>query len=587
MKTAYRSHTCGELGLEHLGQEVTLSGWLHNVRDLGHLLFFELRDHYGIVQVVCEGPLVDAVKLVSKESSIQIKGIVAQKPGETKVEIKLKSLKVLSKAEDLPFHVNQDSEVSENLRLQYRFLHLRRLKQHNLISERCRLIKLIREILFKRKFLEIHTPILTGPTPEGARDYLVPSRRYKGRFYALPQAPQQFKQLLMMSGFDRYFQIAPCFRDEDPRADRHSGEFYQIDAEMAFVDQEDVLSEFESFFIELIEAFGTDRMITKPFYRFNYTDICILTGSDKPDLRAQILYKDITELSDLINLETLKPKINQFLACLMFKVDVFPSRKILDEIVVLGKNLLQRDVFYLLLGNENKGSLQKWVSEHFIPAIKTKLNARDGENYCLFFLIRNKDLEPNAEAFRVEVCKKLGCFMNDLLAFCWITDFPFYELDEEGKLQFCHNPFSMPQGGYEALTYMDPLKIKAFQYDLALNGFELSSGAIRNHEYETLIKAFELVGYSKEKVLTTFPGIFRALKYGPPPHGGMAPGLERLMMILFNEPNVREVIPFPLTQNGIDLLMNAPASVDEERLKELGIYVLSHDNLTKDDLESL
>ncbi|MCS6894223.1 MAG: aspartate--tRNA ligase [Deltaproteobacteria bacterium] len=575
MKTGFRSHTSAQICLDLIGQEVTVCGWVHNVRDLGGLVFIDLRDHYGIIQVVSdEATLTSSFRNLKKESVVQIKGVVQKKVGEENTEIKATSLRLLSESAELPFSVNQETDVSEQIRLQYRFLHLRRQKQHQQITKRSYLIKLIRDILFERKFLEIQTPILTGTSPEGARDFLVPSRRFKGKFYALPQAPQQFKQLLMMSGFDRYFQIAPCFRDEDPRADRHAGEFYQIDAEMAFVTQEDVLQEFESFFVELLTRFGVSKIVSEPFYRMSFDETIVKTGSDKPDLRCAVFYTNMSNFEDLITVDSLSSKGNdqEFLACLKFSLQVYPTRKILDQIVELGRQL-GFSVFYLLQEGENfKGTLAKFIRQEFLEILKETNTAFARSNITLYvFLKRKLQLEPTAEEFRIKVAKILNQFDENKLAFCWITDFPFYELDEFGNLQFCHNPFSMPQGGLEALKSQDPLKIKAFQYDLALNGFELSSGAIRNHELETLLTAFELIGYPREKTLKTFPGITNALRFGPPPHGGMAPGIERLLMILFDEPNVREVIPFPLNQNGQDLLMNAPSEVDDDRLQELGL----------------
>lgn len=583
-RTSYRSHCLGCVTSDLEGERVCLSGWVHNIRDLGGLVFVDLRDHYGILQlVVDEERLKKGIKSVSLESSIQAKGVVQKKPGEEAVEVKLEEFRVLSSSDELPFPVNHVTDVGETLRLRNRFLQLRRSREHSLITNRSRLIKLIRDILYERGFLEIQTPILTGTSPEGARDFLVPSRRFKGKFYALPQAPQQFKQLLMMSGFDKYFQIAPCFRDEDPRADRHAGEFYQIDAEMAFVSQEDVLNEFESFFIELLERFGCSKRLTHPFYMMSFEESCIKTGSDKPDMRAKVTYADISELSDLIKAESLRIQEGEALVSLHLSLQSMPSRSQLDKISDLGRSLLNRSALYCVITDqERKGTILKFVEEEFFKKLFEKVEFRSGTVNLYIFLKRKKSLEPSAEKFRVEVSRIFGQFTEDELAFCWVTYFPFFELDEDGNLQFCHNPFSMPVGGLEALKKEDPLSIKAYQYDLALNGYELSSGAIRNHELETLLTAFEMVGYSREKTLQTFPGITKALMYGPPPHGGMAPGIERLLMVLFDEPNVREVIPFPLTQNGEDLLMNAPSEVEDARLRELGITLSSLDQTEKE-----
>ncbi|MCX7952792.1 MAG: aspartate--tRNA ligase [Deltaproteobacteria bacterium] len=571
MKTSLRTVTCGAVSSESVGQNVVLCGWVHNIRDIGKLVFIDLRDHYGTVQLVSEGELAKELRKIPKESTIQVFGNVQKKLDESGIEVRVEKFSLLSSSQELPFPVNQETEIGETLKHQYRFLHLRRERAHYLVTKRVQVINLIRQVMASRNFLEIHTPILTGTSPEGARDFLVPSRRFKGKFYALPQAPQQFKQLLMMSGFDRYFQIAPCFRDEDPRADRHAGEFYQLDAEMAFVTQEDIIAEFESIFIELLERIEIDRPVSKPFYRMSFDESLIKTGSDKPDTRAKIFFEDITCFSDAIPVSDLALQDDEFLACLSIPVEDSPSRKIFDTVRELGNELLNTNVFYLFLGNETKGTLAKFLDSSVLVKIKEKFLLEPQQKAVLIFLKRKKSLQPQAEQFRVEVAKLFGKFNEKEISFCWITDFPFFELDEDGRIQFCHNPFSMPQGGIEALMSCDPLKIKAFQFDLALNGYELSSGAVRNHELETLLKAFEIVGYSREKTLETFPGITTALRYGPPPHGGMAPGIERFLMVLFDEPNVREVIPFPLTQNGQDLLMNAPSDVDAERLKELGL----------------
>ena len=575
LRTFFRTHTCGELRKSDVNTQVVLSGWIHNIRDLGGVKFLLLRDHYGLTQVVIP-PNLESISKLPKESVVQVKGRVVLRPPENidksnptgEIEVAAESITIISVSKEvLPFPLTHPTDVSEAIKLEYRFLQLRQKEMHDLVLFRFEFIKKIRELLSKRHFVEIHTPLLTGPSPEGARDFVVPSRRFKGKFYALPQAPQQFKQLLMISGFDRYFQIAPCFRDEDPRSDRSPGEFYQIDLEMAFVNQEDVLAEMEDFFKELTFSFKS-RSTLKCFSRITFDEAIRYYGTDKPDLRSPFRFNPIFDPPGNL-VEFFNGSQNLFF--LGLSPETLPSRGKLDKVQEEWKRLFNSPLLYALKGSELKGTALKFCGEGFFES----LCASSGLNKDSFvvFIGQRPSIDNRLEEFRVWLAKFFGCFDEEGFYFTYITDFYLYELDEQNKLQFCHNPFSMPQGGLEALLSLPPLKIKAYQYDLVLNGYEVSSGAIRNHELQTLLEAFKIVGYSEQRCFEEFPGIFKALQYGAPPHGGMAPGLERLLMIFTKSQNIRDVIPFPLSQSGRDLLMGAPRPLEEERLLELGLKI--------------
>ncbi|MDR3151737.1 MAG: aspartate--tRNA ligase [Holosporaceae bacterium] len=581
--TAYRTHNCGELRKSDIGKKVTLSGWIHKKRDHGSLLFIDLRDHYGITQCVADADcsVFSEIEKIRLECIVKIEGIVLGRSEDTTnddnptgtIEIRIENFTVLSFVESLPLSISSVSDTSEETRLKYRFLDLRKEKIHRNIVLRCNIIASIRDKMRRAGFLEINTPILTASSPEGARDFLVPSRLHPGQFYALPQAPQQFKQLLMVAGFDKYFQIAPCFRDEDSRADRSPGEFYQLDFEMSFVTQDDVFSTIEPVMYEIFREYSDRTVSPYPFRRISYDDALLHYGSDKPDLRNPLL---ISEVKDIF-------AESSFAAC----VEAIKKNAVVRAIGVSGAEKQPRSFFdrlndwakdyempglgYIVYsGEEIKGPIAKFLTNEQIHMLRERtLAASDG---VVFFVCAQK---TKAEKFSGLLRQKLG---NDLnlcsngFEFCWIVDFPMYELNEDtGAIDFSHNPFSMPQGGMEALLHMNPLEIKAYQYDIVCNGVELSSGAIRNHKPDVMLKAFEIAGYLPEVTREKFRGMFEAFRYGAPPHGGCAPGIDRIVMLIAEEPNIREVIPFPLNQQAQDLMMNAPSSVSSKQLKELHI----------------
>ncbi|MFE1751727.1 aspartate--tRNA ligase [Streptomyces anandii] len=578
----YRSHTCGELRASDVGTDVRLSGWLHNRRDLGGILFIDLRDHYGITQLVARPgtPAYEALDKLSKETVVRVDGKVVSRGTENvnpelptgEVEIEVGEVEVLGAAAPLPFTINAEDGVNEERRLEYRFLDLRRERMHRNIMLRTAVISAIRHKMAALGFNEMATPILTATSPEGARDYVVPSRVHAGKFYALPQAPQQFKQLLMISGFDRYFQIAPCFRDEDARADRSPGEFYQLDVEMSFVEQEDVFRPIEQLMTELFEEFGGGRHVTSPFPRIPFREAMLKYGSDKPDLRAKLELVDIT---DVFEGSAFKAFAGKHVRALPVPAVQDQPRKFFDQLGEYAVSLGAQGLAWVRVTEDGSltGPIAKFLTEENVAELTKRLSLAAG--HAVFFGAGEFDeVSKIMGAVRVEAARRAGHFEEDVFRFCWIVDFPMYEKDEEtGKIDFSHNPFSMPQGGLEALENQDPLDILAWQYDIVCNGVELSSGAIRNHEPDIMLKAFEIAGYDNETVEREFAGMLRAFRFGAPPHGGIAPGVDRIVMLLADEPNIRETIAFPLNGNAQDLMMGAPTELDESRLRELHLTV--------------
>ncbi|MEV8069039.1 aspartate--tRNA ligase [Streptomyces sp. NPDC014748] len=578
----YRSHTCGELRASDVGTDVRLSGWLHNRRDLGGILFIDLRDHYGITQLVARPgtPAYEALDKLSKETVVRIDGKVVSRGTENvntelptgEIEIEVGEVEVLGAAAPLPFTINAEDGVNEERRLEYRFLDLRRERMHRNIMLRTAVISAIRHKMVALGFNEMATPILTATSPEGARDFVVPSRLHPGRFYALPQAPQQFKQLLMISGFDRYFQIAPCFRDEDARADRSPGEFYQLDVEMSFVEQEDVFRPIEQLMTELFEEFGGGRHVTSPFPRIPFREAMLKYGSDKPDLRAKLELVDIT---DVFEGSEFKAFAGKHVRALPVPAVQDQPRKFFDQLGDYAVSQGAKGLAWVRVGEDGSltGPIAKFLTEENVAELTKRLSLAAG--HAVFFGAGEFDeVSKIMGAVRVEAAKRAGQFEQDVFRFCWIVDFPMYEKDEEtGKIDFSHNPFSMPQGGLQALETQDPLDILAWQYDIVCNGVELSSGAIRNHEPDIMLKAFEIAGYDAETVEREFAGMLRAFRFGAPPHGGIAPGVDRIVMLLADEPNIRETIAFPLNGNAQDLMMGAPTELEPARLKELHLTV--------------
>ncbi len=582
---AYRTHTCGELRAENAGSEGRLSGWVHRKRDHGNLLFVDLRDHYGLTQCVIEVdsdifPQIEALRL---ETVVCVTGRIEERSDETKnadlptgaVELRIDSCELLGTSEPLPLEVNSDRDYGEEVRLRYRFLDLRRDKVHRNIILRNSIISSIRRRMIDQGFLEFQTPILTSTSPEGARDFLVPSRLHPGQFYALPQAPQQFKQLIMVAGFDRYFQIAPCFRDEDARADRSPGEFYQLDIEMSFVTQDDVFAAIEPVLHGVFEEFADGRHVSPvPFPRITYADAMQKYGSDKPDLRNPIEMSDITEIFRGSGFKIFAGMIEKNEAVRVWAIPAPKggSRAFCDRMNSWAQNEGQPGLGYIFYREgEGAGPVAKNIGDERTEMLRTQLGLEDGD--AVFFVAGvPAEFVSFAGQARTQVGEQLEIIAQDRFEFCWIVDYPMYERDEAtGKIEFSHNPFSMPQGGLEALENKDPLSVLAYQYDIVCNGVELSSGAIRNHRPDIMYKAFEIAGYSKDEVETEFAGMLNALKYGAPPHGGSAPGIDRIVMLLADEPNIREVILFPMNQQAQDLMMNAPVAVDDERLKELSL----------------
>ncbi|MFE2552193.1 aspartate--tRNA ligase [Streptomyces sp. NPDC059355] len=576
----YRSHTCGELRASDVNADVRLSGWLHNRRDLGGILFIDLRDHYGITQLVARPGTAAAAVLdkLSKETVVRVDGKVVSRGAENvnadlptgEIEIEALEVEVLGAAAPLPFTINTDDGVNEERRLEYRFLDLRRERMHRNIMLRSAVIAAIRHKMVALGFNEMATPILTATSPEGARDFVVPSRLNPGKFYALPQAPQQFKQLLMISGFDRYFQIAPCFRDEDARADRSPGEFYQLDVEMSFVEQEDVFQPIERLMTELFTEFGNGREVTSPFPRIPFRESMLKYGNDKPDLRAKLELVDIT---DVFEGSEFKAFAGKHVRALAVPDTAAQPRKFFDGLGEYAISLGAKGLAWVRVGEDGSltGPIAKFLTEENVKVLTERLGLLPG--HAVFFGAGEfEEVSKIMGPVRVEAAKRAGQFEENVFRFCWIVDFPMYEKDEEtGKIDFSHNPFSMPQGGMKDLEEKDPLDILAWQYDIVCNGIELSSGAIRNHEPEVMLKAFEIAGYEAETVEREFAGMLRAFRLGAPPHGGIAPGVDRIVMLLADEPNIRETIAFPLNGNAQDLMMGAPTVLEESRLRELNI----------------
>jgi aspartyl-tRNA synthetase len=584
----YRSHLCGALRASNVGKEVEISGWIHNKRDHGHLLFVDLRDGSGLVQCVAESG-TEAFRVLdqaSLESVVQLSGHVVARDATTvnphmptgAIEISVQKVTLLSRSDPLPLQVNHDGAYPEETRLKYRFLDLRRPHMQKNILLRSAIIRSLRRRMEEKGFVEFQTPILTSSSPEGARDFLVPSRLHPGSFYALPQAPQQFKQLLMAAGFDRYFQIAPCFRDEDSRADRSPGEFYQLDFEMAFVDQEGVFQTIEPVLHGLFEEFAGSASITPyPFPRIAYHDAMLRYGSDKPDLRNPLKIQDLSDFFQTVDFPLFKEALGRGDIVRAIKAPQIAdkSRKYFDDLQTWIRARGGQGLGYIIFQEDGglKGPIAKFLPPQQQDELRTLTGVQVGDG--IFFLCgATEDVVSWAGALRTHLAEDLDLIASDTFAFCWVVDFPMYEKDKAtGQITFSHNPFSMPQGGMEALLTQDPLDIKAWQYDIVCNGVELSSGAIRNHLPDVMIKAFDIAGYNKEHVEEQFGALFRAFHYGAPPHGGSAPGIDRMIMLLSGAPNLREVTAFPLNQQAQDLLMNAPAAVSDERLRELGIQV--------------
>ena len=585
----YRTHNCSQLRETDIKKNVVLSGWLHRTRDHGNLLFIDLRDHYGMTQCVIENnnqyfPILEKIR---PESVIKISGEVIKREKGTenldldtgKIEVKINSVEIISESLELPLPVFGEQHYPEDIRLKYRFIDLRREEMHKNIVLRSKVISFIRSEMLNLGFLEYQTPILTSSSPEGARDFLVPSRLNPGKFYALPQAPQQFKQLIMVSGFDKYFQIAPCFRDEDARADRSPGEFYQLDLEMSFVEQEDVFNVVETLMIKLFKQFSKNKINDEKFPRVKFSDAMLKYGTDKPDLRNPLVIHDITNIFSRpdVKFEIFKKLVNSGskVRILVTKDTSKKPRSFFDNIDKWAKEQGASGLAYFSIEKEEsifgKGPIGKFFSEDSIKEIMKISGAAVGDS--IFLSCGNdKELESILSLAREKIANDLNLIDKNKFAFCWIVDYPMFEMDQKTKkIKFSHNPFSMPQGDIKKLNLSNPLEIKAFQYDIVCNGVELSSGAIRNHIPELMYKLFSIAGYDKKQVNDKFSGMINALSYGAPPHGGIAPGIDRIVMLLAGQKNIREVTLFPMNQNAQDLMMKAPSTVDDQQLKEIGI----------------
>jgi len=584
----YRTHNCSELRLKDKNKSVKLSGWVHRKRDHGNLLFIDIRDHYGITQIVIDknNKYFSIAEKTSSESVITITGKVVPRPDETlnkkiptgEIEVSVDEYITESTAKPLPLEVNSDKDYGEDIRLKYRYLDLRRSKMQKNILLRNKVISLIREGMTKQNFIEIQTPILTASSPEGARDYLVPSRIHPGKFYALPQAPQQFKQLLMIAGFDKYFQIAPCFRDEDSRADRSPGEFYQLDYEMSFVTQEDVFNALEPVLFDVFRKLTKNFLISKPPFKKIPFDECVEKyGNDKPDLRNPLILSNVTDIFKNSSFKLFADSINKEAIVIAIPAPDTKDhpRTFFDKLNSWAKSEGQGGMGYVqFINKEGKGpianNLDKERLEKFL-----QIEGVNGNSSIFFLCGKAEEIMEFAVIARMKIANELKLIKENEFQFCWIVDYPMYQKNTEtNKIEFSHNPFSMPQGGLNALEKKDLLDIKAYQYDIVCNGVELSSGAIRNHKKEIMIKAFEIAGYSKKDLEKQFSGLLQAFSFGAPPHGGCAPGIDRIVMLIAGEPNIREIIPFPFNQKAEDLMINAPAEITEERLKELSLKIL-------------
>ena len=587
----YRTHNCNELRKDDLNKDIIISGWINKKRDHGNLLFIDLRDNYGITQCIIDKENKNFLDLekTQLETVIKINGKVVNRSNDTinkdietgEIEVVINEFEILGTCKELPMPVFSDQEYAEEIRLKYRFLDLRRKKIHENIILRSKVISYIRNEMTKLGFLEFQTPILTSSSPEGARDFLVPSRLNPGKFYALPQAPQQFKQLIMVSGFDKYFQIAPCFRDEDARADRSPGEFYQLDLEMSFVEQEDVFNVVENLMVNTFKKFSNKKLMNDKFPKISYADAMLNYGSDKPDLRNPLLINDITEIftREDVSFEIFKKlvKSGSKVRCISTKNTKDKPRSFFDNIDKWAKEQGASGLAYFTFEKEGqlsaKGPIGKFFSKEALEEIMKQTNSEVGDSIFMACGKQN-DLEKITSLARDKIAKDLDLIDDDVFAFCWIVDYPMFEKDETtNKIEFSHNPFSMPQGNLTEENFEKPLDILAYQYDIVCNGIELSSGAIRNHKPELMYKLFSIAGYDKKQVDEKFSGMINALSYGAPPHGGIAPGIDRIVMLLANEKNIREVTMFPMNQNAQDLMMKAPSDVSETQLKELSISI--------------
>ena len=574
----YRTHLCGEISEKEIASKVRVAGWVENIRDHGGVKFLDLRDHYGIVQIVVHDE--NLLEGLSKESTITVFGKVVRRDEDTinlkiptgTVEIWAETLDILGKSlSNLPFEVSSSKDTKEDVRLKYRFLDLRNKKVHNNIVLRSKVISFLREKMNELGFLEIQTPILSTSSPEGARDYLIPSRKHKGKFYALPQAPQIFKQLLMVSGFDKYFQVAPCFRDEDARADRSPGEFYQLDFEMAFSTQEDVFNIAEKVLFETFSKFSNKKVSNPPFKRIPYEEAMLKYGTDKPDLRNPLEIIDVTEIFETSDFAPFK---NKTIRAINVPNCANQSKGFFEKMFDYATDIGMKGLGYIKVTDDFKflGPIDKFIPENKKDELIKKACLKPG--CVLYFIADTKVMAPKfAGQIRNEVAKRLNLIDKDAFEMCFVVDFPMYELDDDGNIAFTHNPFSMPQGGLDALNGKDPLEILAYQYDIVCNGIELSSGAVRNHDLQTLIKAFEIAGYKEEELENKFNALYNAFKYGAPPHAGMAPGIDRMLMLLTDEENIREIIAFPMNSMAQDLLLGAPTCVSEQQLRDVHIKI--------------
>ena len=574
----YRTHKCDEISLSDIGKKVKISGWVQTIRDLGGLVFLDIRDMYGITQVVTSGKAedVDFASHIPLESTVTVYGEVKKRDEETinpklktgLVEIRIEKITILGKrTKNLPFEINTKQDIREDLRLQYRYLDLRSERLKNNLILRSKVIQYLRNQMIEQGFLEVQTPILTSSSPEGARDYLVPSRLHPGKFYALPQAPQQFKQLLMVSGIDKYFQVAPCFRDEDARADRAPGEFYQLDMEMSFASQEDVFNIIEPVMYNTFKKFSDKKIANYPFPRITYKEAMLKYGSDKPDLRNPLY---IIDLSDFFKKCTFKPFINRTVRAI--KVEDHMSKGFHEKMLDYAKSIGMAGLGYLEVQEDMsfKGPIDKFIPDNLKQSLITLADLH--KNDTIFFIADNeKRATELAGQIRMKLGKRLELIDNDVFQFCWIIDFPMFELDEHDNIAFSHNPFSMPQGGLDALENQNPLDILAYQYDIVCNGIELSSGAVRNHDINIMLKAFTMAGYTEEEVKTKFGALYTAFQFGAPPHAGIAPGIDRMLMLLSNSETIREVIAFPLNSKAEDLMMGAPGNVRRDQLRDVHI----------------